>query len=511
MNDLRNWLASCTCVECPTARYSSLRYKPKRLIDVGDDEQRGSVVIMESARCGDCSYTCLSYCWGGPQNTVLSKSNLDEETRSWCVPREVIPAAFEDAFKVTRLLGYRYIWIDSLCIVQDDKQDLDHEILQMPHIYKGAALTICASTSRSCSEGFLQARTDYSERSIGLSLPDGREGRIHLDGFQWGDPPVPEPLSTRAWAYQERLLSPRLLEFGWRTSRWTCGCRKSYSGHSQLVVEKPGSSIRRQSPEAQRYDLYSFMNPPGLRHYPVKVGDLFSTWCLIVRAYSRLALTHTDDRLAAIGGIAAELQRASGVKYLAGLWHNERLASMLQWRVQSHTHELRSRPTTSRAPTWSWPGIDDKVLMHRSEITVAGFGILVVDVKGGFGKKAHGSIMLQGPVRTGRWWCGNAVLQSDASEGVKIARADNPELLVLPDCYGEIFTTANGQLVLTREELTFLAIGRTISDNHIIRGLLLSRGRIEEKDSYRRVGMFQVAEQGDFVTANWDIIALKVV
>jgi hypothetical protein len=94
---------------------------------------------------------------------------------------------------------------------------------------------------------------------------------------------------------------------------------------------------------------------------------------------------------------------------------------------------------------------------------------------------------------------------------VKIARADNPELLVLPDCYGEIFTTANGQLVLTREELTFLAIGRTISDNHIIRGLLLSRGRIEEKDSYRRVGMFQVAEQGDFVTANWDIIALKVV
>jgi hypothetical protein len=489
---------------------SAPRCKPRRLIDLGASEQCAEVAVTESSRCGDYSYTCLSYCWGGPQNTVLSKRNLDV-TGLWCIPRKLIPAAFEDAFKITRLLGYRYIWIDSLCIIQDDEQDLEHEILQMPHIYKGAALTICASTSRNCSEGFLHARPDYSENTIGLNLPGGREGKIHLDSFLWWDPPVPEPLSTRAWAYQERLLSPRLLEFGWRTSRWTCACCKSYSGHSQLGVEERRSMTGRRSPQIQNYNLYSFMNPPGLRHYPVKVEDLFNTWCSIVRAYSGLALTFPGDRLAAIGGIAAELHRVTGVQYLAGLWQHERLASLLQWRVDTHLHKLQSRPVISRAPSWSWPGIDGKVLIHRSEVKVAGFEILAVDVESGFGRVANGSIEIQGPVRTGSWWRRNATPEVNVSEGLKITGAGGSELLLLPDCYGEIFTVEKGDLVMTGQELTFIAVGRTHSDHRIVRGLLLVRSEAAGKNLYRRIGMFQVPERGSFAVAEWDVMPLTVV
>jgi hypothetical protein len=114
-------------------------------------------------------------------------------------------------------------------------------------------------------------------------------------------------------------------------------------------------------------------------------------------------------------------------------------------------------------------------------------------------------------VRTGSWWRRNATPEVNVSEGLKITGAGGSELLLLPDCYGEIFTVEKGDLVMTGQELTFIAVGRTHSDHRIVRGLLLVRSEAAGKNLYRRIGMFQVPERGSFAVAEWDVMPLTVV
>ncbi|KAF2431946.1 HET-domain-containing protein, partial [Tothia fuscella] len=245
-------------------------------------------------------------------------------------------------------LGYRYIWIDALRIIQNNKADVEREILQMPYIYKNAELTICASTAKSCSDGFLQVRPEYSEFHMPLILRNGSQGIIYFDSYQFASPPLGEILATRAWAFQERLLSPRLLQYGWRATRWTCACDNGYGGQNGLSLNNA------------KYNHFLHVSPFGLRLFPRSREELFDGWATLVAKYSNLILSRQEDRLAAIGGLAQELQRITGVRYLAGLWDYEKLPSLLQWNAIS-THKLSSRPRPSQAPTWSWAGVNGPV------------------------------------------------------------------------------------------------------------------------------------------------------
>lgn len=451
------------------------------------------------------AYVCLSYCWGGPQALVCKSRNF-ESSQYWTVPDGSIPVAFRDAFKITRLLGFRYIWIDSLCILQDDPEDVESEILQMPHIFKNGDLTICASSSQSCREGFLNARPDYSENKIRLRLPGGGLGTVHLDSFLWWSPPVPEPLGRRAWAFQERLLSPRVLEYGWRTARWTCSCCNSYSGFTKLPVSGSLGTDLESRTQSASYNLFMYLNPLGIRHFPVSSTSLFVSWCAIVHQYSSLKLSFPKDRLAAIGGIAAELQHKTSVRYLAGLWYHERLPSLLQWRVVSPLCELRPRPKETRAPSWSWAGIDDEVVIQQSNVGVETFKILGVDVSGGFGTSASGFIEMKGPVRRGLWWRGNGNFQI----GQEVLVQRDLELSIWPDCTGELVRFIDGKPTIREIELTLLAVGRAHSDQGIVRGLMLAR-KEPRKEQYMRVAMFQVRDRGEFLIQNWDIEIITVI
>jgi hypothetical protein len=451
------------------------------------------------------AYVCLSYYWGGPQALVCKSSNF-ESSQSWTVPDGGIPVAFKDTFKITRLLGFRYIWIDSLCIIQDDPEDLESEILQMPHIFKNADLTICVSSSQSYREEFLNARPDYSESKIRLRLPGGTLGTVHLDSFLWWSPPVPEPLGTRAWAFQERLLSPRILEYGWRTARWTCSCCNSYSGFTKPPVSESFGTDLENRTQPISYNLFMYLNPLGIRHFPVSSTSLFVSWYAIVHQYSALKLTFPKDRLAAIGGIAAELQRKTSVRYLAGLWYHERLPSLLQWRVVSPLCELQPRPRETRAPSWSWVGIDDEVVIQQSNIGVETFKILGVDVSGGFGTSASGFIEMEGPVRKGLWWRGNGDFRIEPEVLVQ----PNLELSIWPDCTGELLRFIDGRPTIPEMELTLLAVGRAHLDYGIVRGLILVRPEPSKKH-YMRVAMFQVRDGGDFFIQDWDIQIIKVI
>jgi hypothetical protein len=256
---VREWLQNCRCTGTSSEQKT---FKPTRLLDIGEKEDQDHVTVIETLGNATSSYACLSYYWGGSQpvtNSILRKPSSD----GWVIPLYELPETFKESIYTLRRLGFQYVWIDSLCIIQDDLDNKGREICEMPHIYKNSQLTLCASTAQSCDLGFLQPRPDHSENQLQLSMPNGKFGTLYLDRISWIFPPATEQLGTRAWAFQERFLSPRLLEYGWRTLRWSCSCSERYSGYQPLpsLADNNGDAL-----PAPSYNLFGYLNPSGIRH-----------------------------------------------------------------------------------------------------------------------------------------------------------------------------------------------------------------------------------------------------
>ena len=130
------------------------RFAPNRLVDLSPlrSNKLDAVLIDDTSGVPD-PYLALSHCWGGliPYRALQSnKAELCQRIEHACLPRN-----FQDAFAVARALSYRYIWIDSFCIIQDDMQDWRQQVAVMANVYSEAELTISAARSSSHKEGFL--------------------------------------------------------------------------------------------------------------------------------------------------------------------------------------------------------------------------------------------------------------------------------------------------------------------------------------------------------------------
>jgi len=147
------WLRECIADHLDCRPPEGTKKLPKRLGDVGDLSHTGIKLI--SATAGH-NYVTLSHCWGTENPFVATKAT--EATLRSHIRWKDLPLSFQDAIRVTRWLGQRYIWIDSICIVQDDDKDWDEESAKMADIYSGCELTIAASRAAGCREGSLQHR-----------------------------------------------------------------------------------------------------------------------------------------------------------------------------------------------------------------------------------------------------------------------------------------------------------------------------------------------------------------
>lgn len=508
ISDIKRWLSTCECVQkAQTAGQG--RFKPSRVVDIGDSPG-ADVLVTSTSELDITSYACLSYVWGGPQAPTCSTSNF-LPSQSWMIPYGRIPAAFRDAFTVARSLGIRYVWIDSLCIIQDSPEDLRAELLDLPNIFKYAELTICASSSKNPRDGFLQQRPDHSERQITIELPEGSSGTVYMDTYNWHEPKVPEPLSQRAWAFQERHISPRLLEYGWRTSRWVCHCQYGYSGRKMLRIESKHDAAHPKAKHNYKYfTLFSFLNPPGARWISPALldEDAFFCWIAIVEEYSSRSLTFPEDRLTAISGIAMEVQRSTGLRYLAGVWDHERLPSFIQWKIVSPLSERQARPESRRAPSWSWAAIDASVTFQASKNILESFKIVQVEVSGDFNPSIQGFMRIQGPARRcslSKDSKGVAEVTQSWGSHVAVTRQDGRELVIWPDCAGEIVRHNQDGIELVDGEVALLAATRANIDPGIVRGLILRQDEACKDGEYRRVGYFQARDEGDFVVGDWAI------
>lgn len=203
--------------------HESYGFVPTRLIEVLP--QKGGAIalqIVQNLKGEQVKWTCLSYCWGGDQPSKTTKANLRNRLISLSFAE--LPKTITDAVVVTARLGIQFLWVDALCLVQDDVEDVAREIATMPEVYSHGVCMLSSSRASSSEEGFLQDhKTDdvhHNPVVLRVTCSDGRPGQINLSNRGSEYRYLKEPIHTRAWCYQERILSPRIIDFGHTQLQW---------------------------------------------------------------------------------------------------------------------------------------------------------------------------------------------------------------------------------------------------------------------------------------------------
>lgn len=322
-------------------------FTPTRLLELYYENRKRMLRVMcTSLDFDDSNYVAVSYCWGKESHFTTTRANLHRRMNGFSC--EDLPATLRDVVLIAERLEIRFLWIDSLCIIQDDMSSKNTEMQMMVDIYKNAIVTISASRAKDISQGILNRRIP-----LGTRFPDHvfemrynknltRPGSVVLSK-DWSLLSVPEddPLDYRAWALQERLVSRRIIDIGSQQTRWVC--------HSLLhwnIVD--GGQMSGPQHSERSFQLYR-----ELLHFRKGYSDEepINIWHKIVLNYSHRQITELSDRLPAIAAIAQEFSELLGPTFLAGLWYST-LAFDLLWHLSATN--LSHKPKVYLGPSWSW-------------------------------------------------------------------------------------------------------------------------------------------------------------
>ncbi|KAF2838345.1 HET-domain-containing protein [Patellaria atrata CBS 101060] len=324
---------------------------PTRLIEIGREGTRVTLRLVSTSENRVRSpYTTLSHRWGNDQHLKLTKQSLAEY--SMRIPVKLAPRKYIDAVECTIKLGIQYLWIDSLCIIQDSAEDWDYESGLMDLIYQNSFCNIAATCATNSLEGLFYDRdpTTIWPHRVHLS---GRKRanevtRRHTDILLF-DKLDEEPLYRRGWVCQERLLARRNISFTKSLVYFECAEELS---SEILDCSMVPSHFRGFRSLIGREDLT--LKPDTLGSLKALSSTNYSDiWQTIVEYYSNTQLTIADDKLVAISGVARVVHQISKSSYLAGLW-NETLERDLAWGLIYYPKIAWN----DRAPSWSWARFD---------------------------------------------------------------------------------------------------------------------------------------------------------
>lgn len=309
-------------------------------------------------------YVALSYCWGPkPQKVLLTGANYSQVQAGLQVAD--MQPAIRDAIETAHRLGFSYIWIDALCILQDAGADKAGEINRMAEIYSNATVTIIASRSTSVEEGFLHPRTllgsNMPERVFLAScgLPESKDDLGNPEPVVLV-PEISEQIESwdsRAWTLQERLFSRRVIKYGTHQTSWIChgreegsSVRSTSDGWSGVDGIVDGNAWKDRNGSSELEGL--MINMCGMVREVHKLPEeaMRKEWNELIRAYSRRKLTVQLDRLPAMSSIAQKFASAFQDDYLAGHWRSD-LAKDLMW---GGLGMMNAAPANRPRPTWSW-------------------------------------------------------------------------------------------------------------------------------------------------------------
>ncbi|KAI1371341.1 HET-domain-containing protein [Hypoxylon crocopeplum] len=352
---MQHWIDDCKLNhnECLG---SSEPWIPTRLLEIGCVDGNISVRLVETSDPPipkGSPFAALSHMWVSSNYKQLKRLILAES----------LPRNFLDSALVCVRLGIRYIWIDSLCIVQDSVADWKHEAALMHLVYRNAQVTIVATSATSSHDGFLERSIDKIPAvkiAYSIDYPDGvgekKQYNQYMIAYRDGDPQENYRMfavsgskwDTRGWTLQERSLSTRSVHF--------CRNKIFYECRNCLRVE--------DNEPPQETDLVNRVLWP--RGTTMSFDELYEHWQFYLAEYCQRNLTVATDKLPAIQSVAAEIIAVTGCKYVpyAGMWlHN--LRKELLW----HSSGFGSicRPAQWRAPSWSWASLEgDLIFWQRS-------------------------------------------------------------------------------------------------------------------------------------------------
>ncbi|KAF2500445.1 hypothetical protein BU16DRAFT_247175 [Lophium mytilinum] len=357
---IRQWLNNCDVKHSHSAyqpatqedksRDIPTKRLPTRLIDVGKSDDK-TVRLWETGPKDIGEWIALSYQWGAPPHFDTNRSNLKKHING--IDFETLPATFKDAVIVTRGLGIRYLWIDSLCIIQGTGGDFNQEARRMEDVYSGAYCVIAASCATGHYSGFLQARNDRDY----VTLQNENQTPFYIcqaiDDF---NAHVSEgALNRRGWVLQEHALARRSIFFTKHQTYWECG-----------------DGVRCETMTKMRNNLAALLGdssfPQIVENAPQ--GEKILRYQDFYKRYSQLGLSNPYDRPMAIDGLQRRLLRTMKAKGGFGMFDEEGNKGFLRRSLLWHRLEQDSegRPvantlsrikfpadrTISVVPSWSW-------------------------------------------------------------------------------------------------------------------------------------------------------------
>ncbi|KAI0142754.1 HET-domain-containing protein [Xylariaceae sp. FL1272] len=406
----KSWLDTCRDEhKCPMES----GFRPTRLIETTTATEPR--LVLSATLRDHLPYLTLSYVWGTTQKYVLTRDTLEGWKATNGLDTRRLPQTIVDALHVTRQLGFRYLWVDALCIMQDSQEDKLKELPMMGQIYRHSAMTIIAACSSSAEEGFLKApvapRFSVEPFQIHIGNGDDEFPAIQLTlGMRDGDLEgnMAEPINRRGWTLQEHELPSCRLHFTSRGITWSCtktridpsALRGNEHQAPRVEFEADGSGNaydsesgmyrwimpgELDSDDEDEYELNSEHEDEGEReandikpttHSAAELRETRKRrefafrWIEIRAEYVQRALSNPTDRLPAISAIAAiAAQGKRNRTYLAGLWKDS-IFDDLRWSCQFYSEPstvaaaftssasfLPDEKTVYVAPSWSWASV----------------------------------------------------------------------------------------------------------------------------------------------------------
>ncbi|CAG8948679.1 hypothetical protein HYFRA_00001799 [Hymenoscyphus fraxineus] len=339
-------------------------YSPTRLLDIGSKNAPRLHLYIHDGFPPAPSYATLSHCWGSVPFKQLLIETLTSMTEG--IDCDELPRTFREAIDFARHLDIQYIWIDSLCIIQNSVKDWEQESAQMEFVYRNAVCNIAATGAADSRMGCFFDRNPILAQACRVKLVDEDDGDSSLrsydiiySGYGSSGEVLGAPLARRAWVAQEQYLSNRTIQCARNQLYWACRERYASECHPDGFPEDVGVPNQKYFTEISPEQTTKSFDSSHDGKKPKKIPGLLK-WNRIVMDYSKRLMTKEQDKLVAISGLAKDIEpevhnyeENSG--YLAGLWERFLPHQLLWWiHLPSIGGFVPLKTESYCAPSWSW-------------------------------------------------------------------------------------------------------------------------------------------------------------
>ncbi|KAK3357798.1 heterokaryon incompatibility protein-domain-containing protein [Lasiosphaeria hispida] len=348
VNTPKEWLGECLSSHSKCKAQTMAIEYPTRLLDLGPSGAINDPIKLVHKKTlvdNQQQYATLSHCWGPseqtrPWKTTRANQILHEDG----ISTQSLPKTFRDAMKFAKAMSVRYLWVDALCIIQDDKEDWEREASQMASYYNNGIFTIAATSAVDSTGGcFLEWTNENLHFGVsrGASNSDFevkiRSTRADLNEV------LNSPLNKRGWTLQEMVLSTRIIHMA--KDQWYWQCCQRFESEDGTVVEDPDF-------------LFAFgdRDPDRAHRLPPGYNRMTKQWHSLAEEYSGRSLTFDTDTLPAVAGMVSFFQERMRDNPILGMWKSS-LAYDLHWvfrRSQPFDPAMLFKSLRLSLPSWSW-------------------------------------------------------------------------------------------------------------------------------------------------------------